>query len=303
MSGLMALTFPALTIFCFEGNWAVNCDGDHTHGPSTYMTFYRNFCGGYRTPFIEPSNGASINDFTTAATSPSVRAAGPSAYNYWYAFIGNVLGTSGYSTTINGWVYDGNYTRNFDIYDRGYEDITGTQDPNLYGSSPYLERHGNYDYVNASVQWDSANSNHTLPDSFYLTSEPSFFTTASGYTWPWVNPVGSTSTLLYTLPAQARFGNGTPFVQPVAPIPVISNATASLRLPVTNGEAVNTMTATYSPISWAVTSCSASCTGYFAIDNSGNVTVTPTGARNLCSGNLQPHGNSHEQQWYELAWN
>ena len=34
----------------------------------------------------------------------------------------------------------------------------------------------------------------------------------SGYTWPWVDPTGATK--LYTLPAKARFDNGTPFVQP-----------------------------------------------------------------------------------------
>ena len=63
--------------------------------------------------------------------------------------------------------------------------------------------------------------------------------------------------------------------------PVVTNNSASLTLPVTNGEAVNTMSATNSPTSWSITACSPTCTGYFAIDNSGNVTVTATGVTNI----------------------
>jgi len=64
-------------------------------------------------------------------------------------------------------------------------------------------------------------------------------------------------------------------------VPVVANNTASLVLPVTNGEAVNTMTATGAPTSWAITSCSTSCTGYFAISSGGAVTVTASGVTNI----------------------
>ncbi len=90
----------------------------------------------------------------------------------------------------------------------------------------YIFRHGNYDYVNGSIaDWTSGYS-HTLPNSFYSSSKPSFFS-ASGakctYPWPWVTPTGSTPVQPPTgtgcaatdgLPAKARWAAGTPFVQP-----------------------------------------------------------------------------------------
>ena len=69
------------------------------------------------------------------------------------------------------------------------------------------------------------------------------------------------------------------------PPPVISNATPGLMLPATANEAVNTMTATNSPTSWSLSSCSPSCTGYFALNAStGAVTVTPTGVSGITAG-------------------
>jgi hypothetical protein len=73
-------------------------------------------------------------------------------------------------------------------------------------------RHGNYDYVNNAVMWDPTITNQTLPNSFYLTQAPPFFSLGKGYTWPWVNPTGTPQ--LYTLPAKARCDAGTPFTQP-----------------------------------------------------------------------------------------
>ena len=36
-------------------------------------------------------------------------------------------------------------------------------------------RHGNFDYVTNTVKWDPAITNHTLPNSLYLTQKPAFF--------------------------------------------------------------------------------------------------------------------------------
>jgi hypothetical protein len=62
-----------------------------------------------------------------------------------------------------------------------------------------------------TVHWDPSSADHALPDSLYLSKEPDFFNAGSGYTWPWVDPVGNTK--LYTLPAKARYDAGTPFLQ------------------------------------------------------------------------------------------
>jgi hypothetical protein len=216
----------------FEGNWGDNLDNDHTHGNAMYMTFLRNQGTGLRTPFTDPSNNKPVNDFAGTGWACSggvcnsnppapLRAAGPSAYNYWFAFVGNVLGVAGETTAANGWSYQGNWggKRMFML---GWNDGPGGQDPYLNGvSGSYIFRHGDYDYVNGSiVDWTSGYS-HTLPNSFYLSSTPAFFSagTSCTYPWPWVTPTGSAQIQSNScsgsgLPAKARYDAGTPFMQP-----------------------------------------------------------------------------------------
>jgi Divergent InlB B-repeat domain len=228
--GLNASHYSGPHHVLFEGNWADNMDNDHTHGNSMYMTFFRNQGTGLRTPFTDPSNGDAVNDATGLGfgvgqaypTAPGpLRAAGPSAYNYWFAFVGNVLGTSGVTTAANGWSYQGDWSGKR-IFMLGWNDGPGGQDPHLNGASgSYLFRHGNYDYVTSSAQWDASTPDHTLPNSFYLSSAPSFFgaSTSCTYPWPWVTPTGSTQIQTNScggsgLPAKARWDAGSPFMQP-----------------------------------------------------------------------------------------
>ena len=233
--------FPGAHHVLFEGNQTVNMDGDSTHGSgSDYITFYRNWGMGLRTPFTDPE-GNPVNDFTgvglscpsgpascTNAGAPgAARAAGPGSYNYWYAYVGNVLGTTvnnviggtPYTTVANGWVYASPAGGSPPMYASGTPTGTNGYDTNLFMGSPlFILRDGNYDYVNAAVVW--ANGVHALPNSLYLNSAPSFFAGAScTYPWPWVT--STSGTLIQSnscghsaLPAQARFAAGTPFVQP-----------------------------------------------------------------------------------------
>ena len=107
----------------FEGNWGDNLDNDHTHGNSTYITFFRNQGTGLRSPFTDPSINKAVNDYagigyacgngasTCSSNRPGpLRAAGPTAYNYWFGFVGNVLGTAKETTSANGWTYQGDWT-------------------------------------------------------------------------------------------------------------------------------------------------------------------------------------------------
>ncbi len=223
----------------FEGNWGDNLDSDHTHGNSMYITFFRNQGTGLRTPFTDPSLNKAVNDFTGigyscgggGASSCSqnapgpLRAAGPSAYNYWFAFVGNVLGLAGETTAAKGWSYQGDWNGNR-MFMLGWNDGPGGQDPHLTGATgSYIFRHGDYDYVNGAIaDWTSGYS-QTLPNSFYLSAAPSFFTagTSCTYSWPWVTPTASTPIKgaggsacgSYSgLPAKARWDAGKPFVQP-----------------------------------------------------------------------------------------
>ena len=192
----------------FEGNYSFNTDSDQTHGNAIYQTFLRNYFSGFRKPFTA-LDGTAVNDASNCCG--PLRAGGAHAYAYWFSFIGNVLGTPGH---MAGWVYDGisgiNAFPPTAVWTLGYMDIT----PQGYDSNVASTaiRHGNYDYVTNSVIWDANISDQNLPDSMYLSSAPAFFSAGKGYTWPWVNPTGSTQ--VYTLPAKARYDAGTPFTQP-----------------------------------------------------------------------------------------
>ena len=231
----------------FEGNWTWAIDNDNTWGSTPFITSFRNDVTGFRTKFIDYAYKDvvvdDINNLPQRAAPGSgpyennVHTIGPSMSNYWQSYIGNVLGTSG---AMANWLYQSSAPAVEAIWNTGYtgggdnsEDLevwsqqgsasacvttTGDQCPLIHLS--------NYDYLTNSL---ADPSNPTLPNSFYVSSAPTFFSNGSGYTWPWVNSEGSTkvqhgpTTSACTtnvggpcsgLPAKARMDNGTPFTQP-----------------------------------------------------------------------------------------
>ncbi len=192
----------------FEGNYGFNFDSDKTHGNAIYHTIFRNYLPGIRAPFKNQLGGVLIDDANQSNHGPR-RAAGAAAYSYWHTFVGNVLGIPG---KMNGWVYQS--TRGMlsgpTIWLLGWDDWAPyPTDPNVAATAL---RHGNYDYVTNTVVWDPNITDHALPASLYLNQKPAFFNTGKGYTWPWVDAVGTTK--VYALPAKTRYDAGTPFVQP-----------------------------------------------------------------------------------------
>jgi hypothetical protein len=167
----------------FEGNYCFNADSDDTHGNSILHTYFRNHLSGQRR-----NAGLPVN-YTDGGPR---RCVGLMAYSYWMSFVGNVLGRPG---QMSGWVYE---SQNADpaIWLLGW-DTGATSDPNVIART---YRHGNFDYLTTTQKWDPGNSNHTLPNSLYLTAKPAFF---GSRTWPWVQPEGATQ--LYSLPAKERF--------------------------------------------------------------------------------------------------
>ena len=190
----------------FEGNESFNYDSDNTHGNAIYMTVFRNDLTGDRTDFPNPEGNA--------------RAVGLMFGSWWQSIIGNVLGTPG---QMAGWTYQspglGNQWGNDNIWEIGYDPQHWEQDADPKTVSTLI-RGGNYDYVTNSVHWENIPS-QTLPNSLYLSGKPAFF---GSYTWPWVDPTGSTQ--LYILPAKARYDAGTPFALP--PTVMIANNDSGL---------------------------------------------------------------------------
>jgi hypothetical protein len=185
----------------FEGNYGQNADSDDTHGNSIYHTFFRNHLRGIRAAFDNQAGGR-VDDAAQSRNGPK-RCAGLMAYSYWMSFVGNVLGAPG---AMDGWAYETTWGAKPGIWMLGWGTATDNQ------VSATVFRHGNFDYVTNTVKWDPAINVRTLPKSLYLTQKPAFFNAGSGYTWPWVDPVGATK--LYVLPARARYDAGTPFTQP-----------------------------------------------------------------------------------------
>jgi hypothetical protein len=192
----------------FEGNYGFNFDSDKTHGNAVYHTVFRNYLTGIRAPFNNQLGGVLIDDANQPKNGPR-RAIGAAAYSYWYTFVGNVLGQPG---KMSDWIYQA--TRSMlgspAIWLLGWDDWPPYPiDPNVVATAL---RHGNYDYLTNTVGWDPKITDRALPASLYLTQKPGFFNVGKGYTWPWVDPVGTTK--VYVLPAKARYDLGTPFVQP-----------------------------------------------------------------------------------------
>ena len=223
--------------FLFEGNWTVNCDGDDTHGNNLYHTFFRTWCRGYRTPFVDPSNSLMVDDCAgtgytgqsgtiNVPTAPSkLRAAGPMAFGYWLAYAGNILGDPAMQSCAGGaFVYGATAaTASRSMWVSGWVGFEWPgPDANLTGAvARYIFKNGNFDYVNAAIVDFATGYAHTFPNSLYLSGAPSYFGPGASatYTWPWIDstsgtPVKTNSLGGSGLPAKARFDAGTPFVQP-----------------------------------------------------------------------------------------
>jgi hypothetical protein len=244
-SGINASHWSGTHHALFEGNWSFSADGDGTWGSSPYQTYFRNWLTGYRSKFTDYLNNITYDDIngTPNGCCYPLRTVQLAAYYYWHSFIGNVLGTPGH---MNGWIYQSDV---FNWPAPAIWSLGGEANDTAYGNGGDPEilsqqssasscvsstgdycpaiRHGNYDYLNNAVVWDPSNSDHTLPNSFYLTAKPSWW--PATYSWPWVTPTGSpqvqtgpTTAACTTnvggpcsgLPAKARFDNGTPFTQP-----------------------------------------------------------------------------------------
>jgi hypothetical protein len=177
----------------FEGNHSFNADGDATHGNQTYHTFYRNHLTGTRSLYQDSDNR---------------RCAGLAKGNWWMSFLGNVLGMPGSTWLLGQWTYEWHNppwasSGTGSVWELGYDDGNwNTTDPRVLST---LIRHGNFDYLTSSVNWDPNIAKRDLPPSLYLTQKPAFF---GSNPWPWVDPTASPP--VQTLPAKARYDSGSP---------------------------------------------------------------------------------------------
>ena len=206
----------------WEGNIGIALTADDIHGVSDFITAFRNHWNGR-----DPAGGSS------GGKTQQTNAVQLEAYNRYYNFIGNVLGTPGYHTRYESAptsATDPGSTSNSNasIFTLGFSGNEGTfgfgmkNDPFAKTSSM---RWGNYDTVTAAARWNASEvpsglsayanavpADHTLPNSFYLTSKPSWFSTPFGtVTWPPIGPdvVGGQllNGFVFKIPAQLCYEN------------------------------------------------------------------------------------------------
>jgi hypothetical protein len=197
----------------WEGNNVNQMSADDTWGSNAVSTIFRNRLIGWQTGKFYQTFPVDLDIF-----------------NRGFNFIGNVMGQPGYALTYE--VYPPSTTTycNASIYELGWSGGTcsttsGMSNDTLVRST--LMRWGNYDVVNAAVQWNSAESSpaavpyinaqstpasHTLPNSFYLSSQPPFWPTPWGTPpWPPIGPDVSGGSgpggYSYPIPAQLCHDN------------------------------------------------------------------------------------------------
>jgi hypothetical protein len=183
----------------FEGNEAPNATTGNTWGNAVYSTYFRNHLTGFLRDF--PSSGPQTG-------------AGPQAGDWWFSFVGNVLGTSSNPGVFTNYELLG--TQNFpDHYVWGM--CNEGQADNGKCLSTTL-RDGNFDYLTGRVHWHGVGgtgakngltppADSTLPASMYLTAKPGFF---GSNPWPWVDGSNAANPLPGKLPARVRYDAGTP---------------------------------------------------------------------------------------------
>jgi hypothetical protein len=191
----------------FEGNEANALIGDNIHGTHNFITAFRNQYVGWETGKTAQTNALQIYS--------GVR---------FLNVIGNVLGKSGYHKQYQDLAPSGSNS-DVSVYTLGWsgnEGQSGGAGPDDTKVASTMLRWGNYDYATNAAAWNVleipssllnfANSlltSHTLPDSFYLSSKPSWW---GSMPWPAVGPdvTGGSDPAghVYANPAQVCYNNG-----------------------------------------------------------------------------------------------
>jgi len=169
----------------YEGNIGVGIYSDDFHGSHQFQTIFRNYYNGY-----QKNNGS----FTNNSTIPLLI----DAYSRFYNIIGNVLGNAAAQNAYEDTVTD-QHSGSVPIYRVGYGDGI----PNDSSTVTTLMRWGNYDVVTGTSRFVSSEvpsglsgsqaafanpvpGSQTLPASFYLSSQPSWWPLSK--VWPSIGP-------------------------------------------------------------------------------------------------------------------
>lgn len=173
----------------FEGNVVGKVAVDDTWGSGSHNVFLRNRIT--RLNIGQPVSG-------------DIVAASVNAWNYYIAFVGNVLGTVDCAGPVEQIPYVSTYD-NPVLWKIGFSGVELGQ-PSDAKVRQTLIRTGNWEGPTKAVQWDANIADHNIPDSLYLTAKPSWF---GALAWPPFSPekAGFDGNNPNRIPAQVRFEN------------------------------------------------------------------------------------------------
>ena len=213
----------------WEGNISEQWQHDGYHGSASHQVLFRNWLHGLS------SLGYTGNRKMVSAERGS----------HYYSVVGNVLGDASW-TNANGFGYEmtgsPGYTEAAVIYRLGYPNVannsltaavgwptyTGSYpDPQVKGT---MIRHGNFDWFNRRIMWESSIPDHNIPNSLFYSSKPAYFGSCP---WPAFDPNFPSRASATNIPAGYRFAFGVdPPTGPVNRAPTnIANASPLLGLP------------------------------------------------------------------------
>lgn len=180
------------TMNLFEGNIFTQVSADNGWGSSERQTFLRNRLTGV------DEDQPNVNNYVGALIA--------GANNRNFNVVGNILGTPGKNT-----LYETDVETSNAVYMLGWGGNIpgGGKVPNDSKASTSMLRHGNWTSALTpgltGLLWDSKIVDQNIPNSYYLSSKPSFF---GDLQWPPFDPRNPTLVDPARIPAGYRFING-----------------------------------------------------------------------------------------------
>jgi PKD repeat protein len=183
----------------WEGNIGEQWQHDGYHGSASHQTLFRNWIHGLNQNY---SSNRKMLDITRGS--------------YFYSVVGNILGDQSWADS-SGFSYEmvgkPDYQSQPVIYRLGYPNM-GNNDTSAAVPWPYpftypdpkvkatLLRHGNFDWKNKAIVWDSTISDRVIPNSLFYTSKPAYFGSCP---WPPFDPATPNNAAVSNIPAGYRF--------------------------------------------------------------------------------------------------
>jgi PKD repeat protein len=215
---VIAYNYMSNNVHDLNTEWFMKSTG--THGAHTHMNLWEgNVMSkfGFDCIWGSGSNGMvfrnQITGFQPGVTPPypaaTLKQAMSTIYihqsNYFSTLIGNVIGYDGMHLAYHAAVepYPLSSTDNVTIYRIGYFSEASSGMPSDTMAASTMIRHGNYNYISRTTDWDPAIPDRVLPSSYFLTEKPAWFGTI---TWPPIGP--DLTTMVTEIPAKQRYAAG-----------------------------------------------------------------------------------------------